>query len=208
MIKITKNTEPKTWSVIKKTPGITFESADKKDLRKSLLEEQGYICGYCMRRIKASDTRIEHIKPQSQYEDSIFDYNNLIICCNGDITGSDDLDKFHCDRKKGEVEISFSPFNQDFISTLSYSSKDGKIKSSVAKFDEEIDKVLNLNLPILKSNRLAVLQGILNQLSKKKDWKTSDITSILDIWSKKESNKYKPYCGIVIWFLSKHLRKK
>lgn len=207
MIKITKKSEPASWAQIKKTPGISFESADKKDLRRALLEEQGYICGYCMRRISNSDSKIEHIKPQSQNPSDTLDYNNLIICCNGNIIGSNNSKKFHCDTHKAENPISFTPLNQSFINTLSYSSKDGEIKSSNAKYDEEINNVLNLNLSVLKANRQAVLQGVVSQLAKKKDWKKSEISSMLGKWSSRASDgKLKAYCGIVIWFLTKHLR--
>jgi uncharacterized protein (TIGR02646 family) len=209
MIRIDKNVEPSIWAEIKKTPGISFESADKKELRRALLEEQGYICGYCMRRINSADSKIEHIKPQSKNPTDTLDYNNLIICCNGDITGANDSKSFHCDTRKAENTISFTPFSQSFIDTLSYSSKDGEIKSSRPKYNEEINNILNLNLSALKSNRLETLKGVVNQLAKKKDWKKSEISSMLLKWASKASDgKLKAYCGIVIWFLTKHLRKK
>ena len=38
---------------------------DKDDVREQLLKDQGYLCGYCMRRLNsATEVKIEHILPQ------------------------------------------------------------------------------------------------------------------------------------------------
>ena len=208
MIRIIKNNEPPSWTEIRKTPNITYDSADKKDLRRHLLDEQGCICGYCMRRIGLRDSKIEHINPQSADPSvkNTLNYKNLIICCNGDILGNNNPEEFHCDTKKAESKISFSPM---FIDTLFYSSKDGNIQSTNPQFDIEINEILNLNLPILKQNRLNVLRTVIEQLAKKKDWKKAEILAILKKWSSKNSDgKFYSYCGIVIWFLTKHLNNR
>lgn len=98
MIKITKGREPAEWTEEKNTPGITFETAHKDALRLALLEEQGGLCGYCMRRVTfevgtLTDTRIEHLKPRTQSlaegkPEETLAYDNMILCCNGDIDGS------------------------------------------------------------------------------------------------------------------------
>ena len=53
------------------------------NLRKFLLEEQGYICCYCMSRISCDNSKIEHFKPQSPHRDKQIEYSNLFISCNG-----------------------------------------------------------------------------------------------------------------------------
>ena len=73
MRKITKNTEPKAWTQYRLTPGAAFKPIP--ELVNSLLDEQGYICAYCERRIPCKDAvegtpgaenhRIEHLRTQS-----------------------------------------------------------------------------------------------------------------------------------------------
>lgn len=214
MIKITKGREPAEWTEQRRTPGITYETAQKDALRQALLEEQGGLCGYCMRRVnfelgKVTDTRIEHIKPRTLSlaegkPEETMDYSNMILCCNGDIGGDKN---FHCDVSKGEKEIHFTPFDQAVIDTISYSSKDGSIKSSNDVYDKDLNDVLNLNHPRLAANRRAVIKALTTQMGRK-TWKKSDITHKLTYYSTKTaSGKLHEYCGVAIWFLNKKLRQ-
>ena len=214
MIKITKGKEPAEWTKIKNTPGINFESADKTTLRQALIDEQGWVCAYCMRRINyvagaETDTRIEHLKPQSisidqGHPEETLAYSNMVLCCNGNIDGDG---KTHCDTSKGDREISFTPFDQAVIDTISYSTGDGRIKSSNAQYDAEFNNVLNLNHRRLAENRHSVIKGVVTVLGKKK-WKCSDLKGKLNDYSVKKSNgQYPEYCGVAIWYLKKKLRQ-
>lgn len=54
MITIKKGKEPISLTEYRASGGRKFDdldSATKKDIRDSLLKEQGYICAYCMKRI-------------------------------------------------------------------------------------------------------------------------------------------------------------
>lgn len=162
-----------------------------------------------MRRVSNNNTRIEHLKPQTisiaeNHPEETLDYRNMIICCNGDINGNDNPKAFHCDRKKGETPIHFTPFDANAIDTLSYSSRDGEIKSSDTNCNDDINKTLNLNQPLLKANRQAKLKGVIQMLGRKSDWKKSEIKKMIDTYSYKDSDgKMYEYCGIVVWFLTK-----
>ena len=192
---------------------MTYDAANKTELRKALLQEQGFICGYCMRRIGEANSRIEHIKPQSLSvsqgkPEETLDYSNMIVCCDGDINVFNSEKQFHCDRHKKETPISFTPFEQRAVDSISYSSNTGEIKSSDSKINDDINKVLNLNIERLKGNRLAVLQGVVVMLGMKKDWKKAEIQSLLQNYTNKDTKgEKKPYCGIVIWFLTKRLQR-
>ncbi|MFN4795406.1 MAG: TIGR02646 family protein, partial [Pseudanabaena sp.] len=72
MKKIIKQSEPRSLvehrSKQRANQNADYENYPKKDdLRKSLLEEQGYICCYCMSRITSEQMKIEHWKPQTKY---------------------------------------------------------------------------------------------------------------------------------------------
>lgn len=210
MIKIDKGREPAEWTEQRNTPGITYETAHKDALRLALLEELGGLCGYCMCRVnfvpgKVTDTRIEHIKPrtlslaQGKPEETLA-YSNMILCCNGDIDGSKN---FHCDVSKDETEIHFKPFDAAAIDTISYSSGDGSIKSSNAVYDKDINEVLNLNHPRLKTNRHAVIKGLVTEMGKK-TWSKSDIQHKLTYYGNRmSSGQLHEFCGVVIWYLKK-----
>ncbi len=69
---IVKNTEPQSLKTYRSTPNASFNDSNKEDIRKSLIEEQGAICAYCMKRIsnkwnaklQKPFTEIEHYKSQ------------------------------------------------------------------------------------------------------------------------------------------------
>lgn len=214
MIKITKGREPAEWTEEKKTPGVTYETARKDALRLSLLKEQGGLCGYCMRRVnyepgEVIDTRIEHLKPRTLslaegMPEETLAYGNMILCCNGDIDGSGNL---HCDARKGEHEIHFTPFDEAAIATISYSSNDGSIKSSNTVYDRDLNAVLNLNHPRLEKNRAAVIKGLVKEMGRK-TWKRTDISRKLAYYSDKTADgQLHEYCGVIIWYLNKKLRQ-
>lgn len=198
MKKINKTNEPKEWLEYRQTPGVEFSAI--KELKESLLSEQGYLCAYCMRRIDFDKMKVEHVKPR-YYEDKIFDYSNLVACCEGKIGAL----RF-CDTNKEDREISINLFNQLDIDTISYSSKDGEIRSSNVEYSKDINEVLNLNCRILKENRSSCLQGVISVLSSR-SWSGRDVRKKLEEYQNKDkSGKFKAYCGIVIWFLSKKMK--
>ena len=194
MIFIQKGREPNAWMRYRLTKGVEFRAIP--ELKDSLLKEQGYLCAYCMARIDKDHMKVEHFKPRSRYPRLKFSYKNLLACCLGKTQ-----EESHCDTSKGNAEISLSPLSPSCVDTLSYESGTGKIKSSNPYYDRELDRILHLNTPIIKQNRLKVLQGAIQALrirkQLEKEWNPVD-----------KEGKRKPYCGIVIYFLAKKLKKK
>lgn len=222
MIKITKDKEPKAWTEYRTTPGTDYQSIP--ELVDSLLKEQGYICAYCMRRIPHKDKlykkdginytltdedhRIEHIQSREKYKERKLDYNNMVICCPGHIGDED-----HCDRLKGNNDISFTPLDSAFISTIIYKN-DGEIVSTNEQYNREINDVLNLNTPLLKINRKQSWETVQKELvaiKNGKPWNKSIIHQYIDKYSsmhnKDGKSEYIPYCGIVVYNLQKKLRQ-
>ena len=127
MILIQKKSEPKEWQEYRCTPGVDYQSIP--ELVDALLEEQGYICAYCMRRIPHKDRlykkdginyvltdedhRVEHIQSRENHDDKKLDYSNMVVCCPGHIGNEE-----HCDRLKGSKDILFTPLDANFIATL------------------------------------------------------------------------------------------
>jgi len=69
-------------STIHKSGG-SYDSLDKKtqsQVLQDLLQEQGFLCGFCMRRISEKDATIEHLIGQNfnHAENKGYDYNQLV----------------------------------------------------------------------------------------------------------------------------------
>lgn len=215
MIKINKGKEPEAWIKFRKTHGVKFEA--NPELRQSLLDEQGYIWAYCMQRIDFENTKVEHIKPQSKHQELQFEYSNLIICCEGKTSNNS-----HCDDSKSNKEISFDIFSDYFSNHIKYGTKDGEIyfkrrwnkndnDQEVIDFNDDIYKTLNLNIDILKKNRLKALEGLITVLkikkskagTKKEEFTASIKEKQLAKLQEKRNGKFFPYVGILIYFLKK-----
>lgn len=183
---------------------------EKDELRACLLNEQGYICCYCMQRISAEKMKIEHWQSQDKYSSLQLDYNNLLGACEG---GQGSLSHLqHCDTKKGNMEISINPLDnhrncEDVIKYLAT----GEIYSEDKSIDRELNEILNLNVDTLVENRKQVLEIAIKQLKSeysKGDWTAAILNKKIQQWSsKKKDGKYQPYCQIVIYYLKKKLSK-
>lgn len=59
-------------------------SSEKDEIKKILLEEQGYKCAYCMSNISMSNSTIEHYIPRKGTNGDMslsLDYRNLFAVC-------------------------------------------------------------------------------------------------------------------------------
>ncbi len=204
MIKINKGIAPREWADYCRTPGVQYQAVP--ELRDALYKAQGYICAYCMRRIPVRDNnsnedhRIDHIKCRKKHPADELHYSNMVICCPGAINGDP-----HCDKKKRDNDVTFDLFSDQFIQTLSYSTNTGEIKSTNSTWNDEINRFLNLNNSLLKANRRKVIASIIEVFGERK-WKKREVKEQLKSWENlDEDGKYKPYCGVAIWFLKKTL---
>jgi len=208
MIKIVKGAEPQEWIAKKRTPGFT-DYEPIPELRAALLKDQGFICGYCMRRIPVvkndpgniERSKIEHVQSREHFQHLQLEYSNMIICCPGFINSNE-----HCDKLKKSSPISFSPFDVNVERSISYGSKDGKISSSNMDWNKDFNNVLALNNSLLKLNRKQALEGVRLRLQQK-NWRKAELESILNEWKSKDADgKLKPYCGVIIWYINRKLK--
>jgi uncharacterized protein (TIGR02646 family) len=73
---IQKRKEPIAWKAYRDTEGVTFRAID--ELQIALLEEQGYLCCYCLSRITQKTMKVEHWQARSKYPALILAYTNLL----------------------------------------------------------------------------------------------------------------------------------
>ncbi|KYC39032.1 hypothetical protein WA1_34145 [Scytonema hofmannii PCC 7110] len=209
MKRIVKDKEPQSLLEHRVKNFSDYDNFPKKDeLRVSLLTEQGHICCYCMQRISDSRMKIEHWKSQDDYPELQLDYNNLLGACQGGQGSPKHLQ--HCDTRKGNTEITINPTdnNRNCEDLIRYRGN-GQIYSDEVTINDELEKVLNLNMQTLANNRKEVLEIVIQQLTKERpqgNWTVAMLTQKINEWNNKQQDgKYKPYCQIVIYHLKKKL---
>ncbi len=205
MKKIVKQSEPESLTEHRSKPYADYDNYPAKDeLRESLLEEQGYICCYCMRRITKEGMKIEHWKPQRKYTCLQLDYKNLLGACKGNEGARPQ--KQHCDTKKGQTEITINPTeeNQNYESLIIYRST-GEIYSPNKPINYDLDKTLNLNLDYLVTKRKNELDLILEHLKNKfpdRIWDQTYLQELINqLNAKNEYGFYSEYCQVAISYL-------
>jgi len=160
---IIKNQPPRSFETYCNQTGANYNDIDpdvKDDLNEALLNEQGWLCGYCQQKIKDMDRMsIEHHCEQSICNgqngtvDKRLDYKNMMAVCLGK-TGRE----LHCDSSKATFKvgtglpIQVSPWINAHIAGIKYSSV-GTIKSFNPNHSRELDTILYLNLEYLKNLR-------------------------------------------------------
>lgn len=195
----------------------------------SLLEEQGYLCAYCMQNINETNSTIEHIIGQNFIEngkeigkENQINYDNLLAVCEGRSC----KDNLHCDKSRANYQkhrpLFVNPLQNRIVQNIKFSEK-GLIYykdfleiekvEELKKCDEltedlnikyDLQKVLNLNCENLKLKRV----NLINALKRfTKDWSNQErIKKELDKYSSKSSNKYEELSQVAIYFLNKKLK--
>ena len=154
--------ESPEWQNISETDtaamrGIFDQLSCKREIRQCLLEEQHYLCAYCMSSIENKELHmsIEHLAPQSKCKEKVLDYRNYLGVCRGGA----DLPRNRsrcicCDASKGNQELqSVNPFDETQMNQIRYLS-DGTLYYEQRDTDnEEYEKYKESDLlQILKKN--------------------------------------------------------
>ncbi len=210
---INKGREPSSLTVHRKTLHCDYDNyKDKNTLRHSLATEQRGLCCYCMGRIRPNrdEMKVEHWQSQACYSTEQLSYHNLLAACIGGQGKPTHLQ--HCDTKKGDRLLEWNPADPTHhIETRIRYETDGTIRSNEADYDSQLNKVLNLNLPLLKNNRKQLLDVVL-------DWWKYEKAKIggqvpRDRYVRKldqhtgGNDELKPYCQVSAWWIKQKLAK-
>lgn len=212
---IQKKSEPESLTQYKKQQGAYYDGYDKKDdVREALLKEQGYLCGYCMKRLESCDqVKIEHVVPQSKLledERAALDYRIMLGVCYGN--EAHPKKEQTCDAHRGNEPLTIDPFNENSVGLIKYQS-DGTIYSKDYEINKDLNITLNLNYNgsgvYLKENRKEALAACKEKLKKNKRkglWSKSMLQRMLIEYERPdEDGKLKPYSGIVIEYLKRKI---
>lgn len=214
MLYIQKKQEPVSLTKYRKQKFSYFDGyPDKDDVRERLLEEQGYLCAYCMRRIDKNHMKIEHWYPEDRLNDiQRLDYRNMLGACEGHIPGTKQSDDT-CDTHKGNELLVVNPLEQTTLETIQYRTATGEIFSEEDVIQNDLNNTLNLNSEKhqLMRNRKETLDAAINEMSKlqqKGIWNRKMIESMLKVYQGTDSEgKKREYSGIVVWYLKKKMNK-
>lgn len=135
----------------------------KKAVKKTLMQEQGYLCCYCECRVGDDDSHIEHFRPQSDANLDPLDFNNLLCSCQNQLQKNVPR---HCGNLKGDwldSVLLVSPFVPDCESRFAFSGS-GEIKpiDNNDKGAEETIKRLGLDLTKLNAMRASAIEPFLD----------------------------------------------
>lgn len=216
MIPIHKNNEPQHLQQYRLQPDAQYDGANftpvKQQIRESLVEEQGYLCAYCMSRIEPNSKKMKiehwHSQSPSRYPEEQLIYSNMLGCCCGNEGLKPNLQ--HCDTAKGDKDLLFNPSYTSHHNRLKIRYLgSGTIASDDSEFDDQLNNILNLNFQRLKENRQRVWKIITKELSKQLGTVSSNsINRFIEKWKKKDRNGRLPeYCGVAIYYLNKKLKR-
>ena len=163
MREISKSPEPVSLTAHRQTPDCDFDNYPaKNELRIALVAEQRGLCSYCMGRIrpKRESMKIEHWRSRARYPGEQLNYRILLGSCPGEEGKPMRLQ--HCDTRKGDMDLKWNPAAPaHHVETRVRYERDGSIHADDAGFDGQLNDILNLNLPVLKNNRKAVYDAVL-----------------------------------------------
>lgn len=201
-----------------------FDQLPKDDLRQSLLDEQHYLCAYCMKRIEndSMHTKIEHWNSISEKKTSM-DYNNFLAVCTGGekVNISHDEDRILCcDSLKGERKLSINPLSQEHMDKVKY-TKDGRIYTDNPIFNEDINNVLGLNGKLDKKGQLVCdtatglvkgrrdayrkSEAVIKVLKKRNKYSSANIQNRIRKFM--NADKRDEFVGTTVYFLKKEEKR-
>lgn len=180
-------------------------------LREKLLDDQGFICCYCQRRIPHKNSKNKIIKPKSKIEHFKCQDNNpalqlvfknMFIACNGNILTVNTT----CDSKKGNKDLRKTNLLLPIENNIYYTIN-GQIISVDNDLNQEINDVLNLNDENLKKYREAIVKAIKNtkiRIGKMKGNYGSNLKNEIKRWeSRDDLRRFKEFKGVGLYFLKK-----
>lgn len=180
-----------------------FPERERRKLRNELLEEQGYLCCYCMKRIDMNNSHLEHFWPKSRFKNLDMDYQNMLASCEGETTGGD-----HCGHKKEDwYDVDMVIPTDDEIETMFHYALDGGIHSAHNGGKEAVGKRMirewGLDSFHLERNRRMALEQ--TEIFDMQDYTEDEVWDIIAYYDGRQEGKYIEYCNVIIDVMKREL---
>lgn len=213
---IDKTTPPKEFEDYCKTPGASYEGLSgnpKKELRKRLVEDQGYICCYCgIEILDDKHTKIEHVQCQKDHGDLALCFDNMLASCDGGDRDREVYNKAskekrkemerhqrHCDAKKEERDIPVSPLDVSIENYITYFD-DGSVKG-YGEQGTELIQILGLDVRYLQTLRQNAIESYFEN-------PIDDIEIEIEKLRTPKDGKLQPFCFVIEQCLCAILKDK
>jgi uncharacterized protein (TIGR02646 family) len=205
---IAKGREPASLTGHRLSAHASYDNCQVKDeLRDALAREQGFLCCYCLRRIDPGASRIEHHEAQSTHPERQLDWRNMLVACDGGELGP--AANRHCDVRKGDTPIQVDPTDAHHVARVKFDGN-GRVTSTDAAIQRDLDETLNLNDERLVRTRRAALGDALRQLSRKHgagNWSRDLLQRELARWRPRAVTERLPeFCEAVAQYIERRLR--
>lgn len=198
------------------TPNASYSGYGDKDangntpLKTALANEQGYICCYCMQRITEAKMSVEHYitqnhhvtspLPPQEHKDNDLVFLNMLGSCN--------TNQRNCSGLRGNVWLTIDPRKIDCERLVRF-EKSGRAYSDDPSIQGEIEKILQLNNPVLQKNRRDTIDRASKRLDsyKKKGFLSrSLLENEINYWLEKSEGQYREYCMAAVHYLQSKLK--
>ena len=176
----------------------------KDEVRNSLINEQGWLCCYCGKRIVPDHLSvIEHLLPKGipQFSHLQLEYGNLLCSCDGgenDRKGKTKTEKRefpqHCDDKKNNAILKITPLDNNCEEHFSY-DEEGNIYGDNSEADDAIN-VLGLDCSTLTHLRQAAIEPYVKYEASKSEW-----LEIIEDMKQLHNGQFRPFCFAVISYI-------
>ena len=147
------------WKLGGWTPGYTdLQNPEKALLHAALIQEQGGVCCYCGRTVSATDSHIEHFRPQEVWPNLALDYGNLHTSC---IRNDKPLHCGHFKANKFDEAQHISPLDPDCEARFLY-TREGAIEPACSDDSgaQYMMDLLNLDCAFLNNRRKSALTQV------------------------------------------------
>lgn len=198
----------------------TLRNPEKQKVLGCLLEEQGHLCAYCMRKLPDERSEIlpqsiEHwfacSPPGGEDRGQGLDYSNFLAVCSGNRGGVERGKKrLTCDAHRENETLTVNPTDPSTLETIFY-SENGDIHATDPIIDDDLALKLNLNCVFdsgsLSEFRKSALGAVEKELVENSDTQEALMEACRQLLGKfeLEIDPKTPYVGIIIWKLKQYI---
>lgn len=223
MKRIIKGNEPASFIKFKQNnekAGLTIRydnglgNAERSPIKEALLDEQGFICAYTLKRIDKNSCHIEHLKPEElcrKHMDegietvSDLDYSNMVACFPKEAPKGIPKHKFFGAIKKDDSWVNDGkdyvlPLQKNCEDHFQYNKSGGVV--GVTANGQNTVSLLALDHPILIEERKNAIEAFIGKSNPIKKAKTVQAISEID---KRLNGKYVEFCIPLKHALKEHL---
>lgn len=218
MLRYSKGAPPRCLTTLSATPNTSWDSvhgSQRDEIRVCLVRDQGSLCAYCQRRIRATGgtMKIEHWNARS-HGGAHFQWTNLLGACDGvappgfDAFNTAKEPRYHCDTLRGNESLFLHPVvgqNHDPRTYLSYTS-DGRITATDERATRDLG-TLNLNAQHLCRGRKAALDALRQRLDRI-GWQSGTLAAELKAIELRAGSAAPEHAEFLRYHLQRWLRKQ